>query len=287
MKNYIFAIIFILIGGGNGLYGMAQDLPFHCEKDSAEVRSIIETLSAEPNLKFNQKIAKAARLLVDKPVDDGLYTDSLYSLSINVDSFTPMSFVNSCLALAKASETPGAAWRTYSEQLRNYACRKGESDGFPSLFYHTSDWIGDNIYRGNFTEMTDRVDGTRDKTWSLDYLSVNREQIPVLSNPDTYDRVKMTEMGFRTHKIPYLPKQAISSKEVTDELREGDILVLISDKERSDFFTFGIVAIDTDGAHLIHLDSKEGKIVSESLPMKKYFNLMTKYFSGFRWIRAS
>ncbi len=268
------------------LMSIAQNpVPFHCEKDSVEIRELISSLSSDPDLTFGQRIASAAKNLTGKGRDDGMTTDSLYSLRVNVDTFTPMSFVNSCLALAKASLSPGAGWRSYSEALRNYSCRKGEDEGFPSLFYHTSDWIGDNIYRGNFSEMTERVDGTRSKTWSLDYLASNSSLFPVLSNPETLDRVRMTEMGFRTHKIPYLPKQSIGNKDIVSDLRDGDIVVLISDKDRSDFYTFGIVALEDDGPHLIHFDSKQGEVVVEPEPLKRYFNLVTKYFSGYRWIR--
>ncbi|MDE6272494.1 MAG: DUF1460 domain-containing protein [Muribaculaceae bacterium] len=268
------------------LKGTCQNsIPFHCEKDSSEIRELIRTLASEKEASFNKRVAEAAKSLVGKGADDGLTSDSLYKLRVNVDTFTPMSFVNSCLALGKASLTPGAAWRSYAEAIRNYSCRKGEDDGFSSLFYHTSDWIGDNVYRGNFTEMTDRVEGTRNKTWSLDYLTFNNEDIPALSNPETLDKVRMTEMGFRTHKIPYLPKQSITNKEIASDLRDGDIIILISDKERSDFHTFGVVSIEADGPHLIHFDRKQGIVVKEPEPLKRYFNLMAKHFSGFRWIR--
>lgn len=269
-----------------GFSGFASTLPFHCEKDSMEIRELIESLSSDPKSKRGDRILKAAESLYGKGADDSLTTDSLAGLRLNVDTFTPMSFVNTCIALAVASDTPGASWRTYSDKLKNFSCRKGENDGFVSLFYHTSDWIGDNIYRGNFTELTDRFQGARSKTMSLDYLTANRERFPALANPDAYDRVRMQEFGFRSHKVPFLPKQAISSKDVLEDLRDGDIVILISDKDRSDFFKFGIVKLEADGPHLIHFDEKQGKVVKESEPMKRYFNLMTKYFSGFRIVRV-
>lgn len=266
--------------------GQAAEIPYHCDKDSIEINRILSELASQKSLNRGKRISLAAQSLVGKGLDNSLFTDSLLTLSLNLDSLTDMSLVNTAIALAIASEDV-APERSVGKTLSNVACRKGENSGFPSLFYHTSDWIGDNIYRGNFIELTDRYDGARSKTISLDYLTANSENIPAMKNPDTYDRIRMHEMGFRTHKVPFLPKQAISGKEISSDLRDGDIIVLVSDKNRSDFFTFGIVAIEADGPHLIHVDIREGKVIKEAEPLKRYFNLMTKYFNGFRWIRVN
>ncbi len=264
----------------------ATSVPFHCENDSTEIREMVRVL-ADSKSKRGERIAMAAEMLIGKGEDSSIMTDSLAGLSINVDTFTPMSFVNTCVALASASEIPGASWRAFSDKLQGYSCRKGENEGFSSLFYHTSDWLGDNLYRGNLVELTDRYPAANSKTMSLDYLTANREKFPALSNPVVYDRVRMQELGFRSHKVPYLPKQTISSKAVAEDLRDGDVIIMISDKGRSDFFTFGIVKMEEDGPHLIHFDEKSGKVVKEPETMKRYFNLMTKYFSGFRLVRTT
>lgn len=286
---YVAALLGVIINAP--LKSSAQSsLPLHCDADTVEIRRIIteiqQSASADASMPRGQRIAAAARALVGRGADNSLTTDSAATLSVNVDSFDPMSFVNSCIALAEASETPGGAWRVYADRLRNVACRKGENQGFASLFHHTSDWIGDNIYRGNLVELTDRYEGARSKNWSLDYMTVNRDRFPAMADPELYDRIRMHEMGFRTHKVPYLPKQYVSKKEVIDDLRDGDIIILISDKDRSDYFTFGIVVFEPDGPHLVHFSEEEGRVVLEPEPLKRYFNLMTKHFSGFRLVRV-
>lgn len=286
---YIVAFLGAVLLSPVGIRAQAS-LPMHCDSDTTEIRTIITEIQQkaadEGGLSRGQRIAAAARALIGRGADNSLTTDSAATLSVNVDTFDPMSFVNSCIALAEASETPGGAWRVYADRLRNVACRKGENQGFASLFHHTSDWIGDNIYRGNLVELTDRYEGARSKNWSLDYMTVNRDRFPAMADPELYDRIRMHEMGFRTHKVPYLPKQYVSKKEVIDDLRDGDIIILISDKDRSDYFTFGIVVFEPDGPHLVHFSEEEGRVVLEPEPLKRYFNLMTKHFSGFRLVRV-
>lgn len=289
MKRYFLYLLFIFPFFSEitpNCRAQIAPLPFHCEKDTTEVRQLIDEISKHPDMPLRGRIVAAANALLGKGADESLTTDSAATLTLNVDTFTPLSFVNTCLALAKASTSPGAGWRTYSESLKNYSCRRGENEGFPSMFYHTSDWIGDNIYRGNFIEMTDRMENAKSKNWSLDHLSVNKDKYPVLNNPEIYDRVRMIEMGFRSHKIPFLAPHNISNKNVMEDLKEGDIIVMISERDRSDFLNIGIVAMEGDGPHLIHFDPSKKCIVKEPEPMKRYFNLMAKHFTGFRWIRA-
>lgn len=251
----------------------------HCPNDVAQINDIIATISRFSNR--GERVAAAAELLVGKSSDDTLATDSLYSLSIDVDTFTPISFVNTALALADASGQNGGAEIAFFNALQKYSCRMGVDDGFPSLFYHTSDWLGDNIYRGNLTELTDKGDA-RSTTASLDYLSVHPDEFAPLKNPDVYDKVRMTEMGFRSHRIPYLPKQAAGDDSL---FKSGDIVILVNLKNRSDYYTVGIIKVEDDGPHLIHLDPKSGKVVKQPDPLKRYFNSVAKYFSGFRLAR--
>lgn len=281
----IFKIAFAIFTGvaGVGAAPAAEPIPVHCEKDTAEVRELVTTLAALPTT--GERVLAAAESFVGSGHDDYLNTDSTATLRINVDTFTPLAFINASMAAAKAAEVSGGGWRAYAEALRNLACRRGEDNGFPSLFYHSSDWIGDNIYRGNFVELTDRYAGARSMTTSLDYLSTHREEFPALANPDTYDKVRMTEMGFRSHKLPYLPRQVAGDKDFIADLKNGDVIVMITNKERTDTYDIGIVKMEEDGPHLIHFDRKTGLIAEEEENLKRYFNLMAKYFGGFRWIR--
>lgn len=276
-KLIIFGMLVLFSVAANAQYR------FHCEKDTVEVREIVADIVKYDNV--GARIANAAESLIGRPADDSIRRDSTASLAINIDSFTPLSFVNSCLALARTAENARNGWRGFSEKLTDFSCRRGENNGFASLFYHTSDWIGDNVYRGNLTELTENGDA-RSMTASLDYLTVNRDEFAALKDDDVYDRVKMHEMGFRSHKIPYLPKQAAGEKAFNESVDNGDIIVLVSTKERSDYYDIGIVKMESDGPHLIHFSQRAGKVVKEPETLKRYFNSNAKYFSGFRHIRV-
>ena len=265
----------------------AEAVSMHCDNDTTEISTLVASLAADPSTPVGKRIVLAAESFIGKGADDFALTDSVGGLRLNVDTFTPMSFVNSAIAAGKSSMVDGGGWRAFNKELTNYSCRRGEDTGLHSIFYHTSDWIGDNIYRGNLIEQTDRYTGDRSLTASLDYMSVNRDKYPALANDSVYDRVRMTEMGFRSHKIPYLPKQAIGSKDLLADMRDGDIIVMVSSKDRSDWYRFGIVKMESDGPYMIYYDVKDQQVVVTPEPLKRFFAREAKYFNGFRWLRVA
>ena len=290
--SYFFKLIFklsaialIAFGPFTALAAAFSQPAFHCENDTVEIKNLLIEISPEAPL--GQRIATAAEYLKGRGLDRNIYTDSTATLRINIDEFYPMSFVNSVLALSRISGRKGAGWRAYNDALTDLSCRQGTDNGFPAIMWHVSDWAGDNIYRGNIKELTDNYPGARDMTVSLDYLSRHRDEFAVLENQEIYDSVRMLEMGFRSHKVPYLPRQAASSGEVEKDLRDGDIIALVNDKDGTDYYTIGILVIREDGPHLIHFDSNAGKVTEEAEPLKRYLNKVAKYIKGFRWLRLN
>ncbi|MDE6812088.1 MAG: DUF1460 domain-containing protein [Muribaculaceae bacterium] len=286
-------VVFISVASAGGVLPMyGEGLPpaavvpeFHCDRDTIEIRTLLG--SVESGTSRQKVMAEIAGSLKDRGADKWIYTDSMASLRINVDEFTPLSFVNTILAFGKLADNPAGGWRTFSEEFKNFSCRRNENRGFGSLMWHVADWSGDNIYRGNLKELTENYQGARSMTLSLDYLTRHREEFAALSDQDVYDGVRMMEMGFRSHKIPYLPRQAAAAKEIAEDFRDGDVIALVNDRDGSDCYAVGILAIREDGPHLIHFDKRIGKVVEEEEPLKRYLNKVAKYIKGFRWFRLS
>ena len=266
-------------------YAQAAPLPSHCENDTVEIKQILLQLADDPSASLADRVANAAEMMIGRGADGYYSTDSVGTLRLNVDTFTPETFVNTVLALADASRMTGANWRNFESRLGNLSLRRGENGGFPSIMWYSSDWIVDNTYRGNIRELTESYEGSRSTTKSLDAITRNRDKVAPLSNPDIFDKVRMTEMGYRTHRLPYLPKSSISRKDVDADMQNGDILVLLQKGDGFDTYRMGIVKVDPDGKHFICFDPQKGEVVKESEPLKRYFNLVTKHFSGYRWLR--
>lgn len=274
---------------------------------SFSLQSLAQTESPQPQPSDDFQLSEISRLLhlpglsLDNPAEncgiiatalvgrghDSYYnTDSVANLRLNVTTFTPMSFVNNVIALARAAtKSTDPAVSDFSTALRESWCRRGMDNGFTSLMWHVSDWAGDNIYRNYITEITENYDGTIDRMKSLDYLTRHRNEYAALSDSATYQKIRMTEMGFRTHRVPTLKKETINRKQLLSDLRNGDILVMNPQEDGIDFRYIGFIVIREDGPHFIHYSPEEEKIIEEKEPLQRYFKLKTKIFNGYRLFR--
>lgn len=260
----------------------------HCSRDTIKINEILLNLK-EGDDNIGARMVKAATLLQGSGPDEYYEKDSVADLRLNVESFTPLTFVNNVIALAKASEQHGFSdWRTFASEFENISCRKGEFTGYPSIMYHTSDWIIDNTARGNLRELTeDYSGGVVPRTKSLDQMTRHRSDFAALADSANYESVRMMELGFRTHRIPTLKKETIKKKEILDDLRQGDILIMVPGKEGIDCYDIGIINIKEDGPHLIHLSPAAGQVIEEEETLMRYMPLVTKNFQGYRLIRVT
>lgn len=258
----------------------------HCAEDTTEINTILKEISDKSGLTEGALRAEIALRFVGRPIDKDYATDSLARPQLNVHTFTPLSLINTTEAIVKASKTPGASgWRAVAAEYDKIACRRGIDEGFPSLVWLGSDWIADNIYRGNIKELTENYDGASSKTKSLDYMTRHRDDFAALADDEIYDKVMMTEMGFRTHRLPFLKRQHIERKDVADEMQDGDILMLLTNEEGIDIWRVGYVVSQEDGRHLVWLDPQKGEVVMEKMPIDRFFKFAAKHFYGFRWLR--
>lgn len=282
-KSRLF-FLFLILCGVVGVY--AKDLPLHSDADAAGIESLLASLHDGP-LPLADRIVMAAKAFEGAGEDDYYSSDSIAALRINTQAFSPLMFVNTVVALAKASEAPGRVdLGTFSEELEDISCRRGQYTGFPSIMFHAADWIGDNSARGNITELTENYAGVVARTKSLDEMTRNRRNYAALADSATFEAVRMTEMGFRTHRIPSLKKETIKKKEVTDDLRNGDIILLVPSRDGVDLYDIGFIVIEDGTPHLIHLSPQTHTVVNEQEDLARYMQLMTKYFQGYRIIRV-
>ena len=261
-------------------------MPYKSPEDTVRVNGIIGLLRSGNSLSTGDKLVLAAEELLDAEYDDYYEADSVANLRINLETFSPLMFVNDVIALVLAAESPGMAdWNTFAKNLENIACRRGENNGFPSLMYHTSDWIGDNISRGNVKELTENYSGVIPRTKSLDEMTRRRDHFAALKDSAVFENVRMTEMGFRTHRVPTLKKETIKNKDIVDDLENGDIIILVPNRDGIDCYDIGFVVKENGTPHFIHVSPSSKKVVKEKDEMSRYMSLVTKHFQGYRIIR--
>lgn len=269
--------------GVSGAASAARDYRYHCGEDTVFAQKAITELSATENL--GKRIVAAAHMLEGIPLAASVENDSVGTLMVNFHSFDNLDFITSVMALARSTGMQGADWRTYASMLENVGRMKGEDKGFASKLKYGSQWIVDNIYRGNIKDMTEYFEGSTFKTKTLDHFTRNRDLYPALADSATYEEQRMVEMGFYSHKIPHVKKQTINNRNFSELLKDGDIIMLLPKEPDYDLYDVGVVEIKEDGPHLIHLSREAGKVTADEYPLSRLFKLESQHFYGFRFLR--
>ena len=265
-------------------YAEGEAVRVHCPSDTASAMETVRRFAA-PGSYPSAVAGDIAMLFEGIPYESAMRTDSAGMLQLRLDAFDEMSFVNTVGALSKTAVRPGVARiRDIEEALVSMSCRRGEESGFPSIMAYGADWAVDNKGRGNVVELTESFSRLF-KTKSLDYLTRHRSEFPALADSAAFDRQKMIEMGFRSHKIPYMKRQSFEWKDVESEMADGDIVMMLGNNPEFDWLAVGFVIQKEDGFHLLHASPEEGKVVLEEMPLSRYVKIYAGQIFGYRWFR--
>ena len=269
-----------------------ESVAFHCEKDTV----LINTLLASPELNSlapGERVAFFAKKLVGSP--SSLRTEILdaesHEFTVNIHEFTPLSLSSTCIALAQAYESSSAPnWRDFADKFENVMYKKGVATDFVSRFLYPSDWISDNIFRGNVTDATMYFDGlnSKKKEKSIDYISHHRDAIKALADSTNFERLKMLEMGFRNHQIPYITNgDLMNSSRFNPKAKDGDIFFLLTPDFNLDSREMGILVRDGNQLLIIQQSPSIEAVTLEELPFENYVKRNVKRIQGARIIRIA
>lgn len=206
------------------------------------------------------------------------------ALTINLEEFDCTTFVETVTALALTIEEGKNSWQDFANSLETLRYRQGEVNGYASRLHYFSDWIVSNTHRGIVKEVTDRIPQSDSQIKTLDFMSRNRSAYPALADSADYAGIKNMEVGFRSHRFPYIKSARLTAKQVMGALKAGDIIALTTKTNGLDVSHVGILVIEKDGPHLLHASSKEGKVVIDKLPLTEYMR-KSPNLTGIRVIR--
>ncbi|MBD5203826.1 MAG: DUF1460 domain-containing protein [Bacteroidales bacterium] len=259
----------------------------HCEADREKASQILEEVMEMPS--SGERIIAAARALKGVRTGESALHDTIGSAEINLHELSPLDFASTVLAFAKAASTsrqPG--FDDFADSFVNLSRRRGEDGGFASRLFYSADWTVDNIYRGNLTELTDRLPDNVFRTRSFDHYTSHRDLYPALRDSDEYEKVRMVEMGYRSHKVPYMKKQTIGKKDVKEIVTTGDVIILLSKDSDGDIQDIGFIEKTPDGnMYLIHSNPSGGFVKEENVSLERFFKLAGQYFAGYRLLHPT
>ena len=262
------------------------EVRFHNEK--SDTLRLNELLSKGPDNRAssNATIATLGREFIGTPYVASTLEDTEERLTVNLDELDCTTYVETVMALALTLEEGRTSWRDFLYNLERLRYRNGTVDGYGSRLHYVSDWVVDNVHRGTFREVTNQIPQHDYQVKTLDYMSSHRDSYPQLADSVQFERIKSMEIGYRSHRYPYIKKERLNNKPVKEALREGDIIAITTRTPGLDVSHFGIVVIEKGVPYLMHASSAAKEVVIDKQPL---FDMLrrSKTATGIRVFRLN
>lgn len=259
---------------------MIENIAFHNEaRDTAKIMNLLNSPETSENA---TSLSAIAQKLIGSPYRGGTLEGDMECLRVNMDEFDCMTFVETVIALAITRSERKHSWRDFIYNLGELRYRDGIADGYASRLHYFSDWIVRNAYKGTIEEVTNRFEGVSYEVKTIDFMTAHRDLYPTLENPEEYERMKNVEIGYRSHRYPFIKTSQIA-KAGRGFLKEGDIIAFTTPKQGLDVTHVGILTFVDGEPRLIHASSKKGEVTIEESPLEKYANRLRA--KGIRVVR--
>lgn len=264
------------------------DIPkyrFHCDRDTIEIADMLARLAPMADRPINEIAVAAASLLEGRPYVGHTLEGDVEQMVINVDQLDCVTFVENCFAMARTVSEGRRSWREFARNIESLRYRKGVQGTYDTRLHYTTDWINDNVYRGNIIDVTPTLAGARSMTKTLDFMTRNRQLYPALKDDSVYNRCRDIEAGLRSMLIPYVTRESSNQKNVICDLRDGDMISFLSPKSNLDSSHVALLRIIDGKPYMMHASMKAGKVVFENEPLWNYFKYSKRDAPGFRVLR--
>lgn len=117
-------------------------------------------------------------------------------------------------------------------------------------------------------------------------MTLHPELYPALKDSLQYEKMKVLEMGFCNYRIPYLKKESVYKKKVTDTFENGDIIIFLTKDADLDASHIGLLEMRDGVPYVVHASQAEGKVTKMTAPLSDYFKHEGRNVAGYRIVRA-
>lgn len=285
MRNIIYTIASILLASLTAHAIAPAQVRYHDE--AADTTRINDLLIEAAAVDFADS-GKAAEWFAMKFLGTPYVAHTLEGdpemLTVNVDELDCTTFVETVMALAITRQERRQSWRDFIHNLERVRYRGGELAGYPSRLHYNAEWVADNVHRGNITDVTTRFPRCNYVTKTIDFMSANAEKYAALKDSANLAGIKNMEIGFRSHRIPYIKTIDLVRPEVKAAFRTGDILGFTTTLKNLDITHMGMIVMRDGEPYVIHASMNAGKVVLSERPIDVFLK-RNRAFTGVRVLR--
>jgi hypothetical protein len=194
---------------------------------------------------------------------------SLEPLTLWLTRFDCVSLVESCLAVARASEDDSApTWKRFGREVERMRYRGGVRRDYVSRLHYFSEWIADGESRGLVRDLGADLGGEFDKR-PLRFMTEHRASYRALAGDVVFRRIRAMERGLDGHWRRVIPTARIA--EVSERIESGDVLAFATAIPGLDVTHSALAYRDTDGVlRVLHAPLSGGAVEVSRLALPEY-----------------
>ncbi len=254
--------------------------------DTLRINEVLNKLTKLNLRQPGDMVAAAGQEFIGAPyVAHTLEGDQEY-LTVNMEQLDCTTFVENALALAMTLNEHRNSWRDYLYNLERERYRNGTLHGYSSRLHYISDWAVDNMHRGNIIDATPTFTNYAYAIKSLDFMSTHADKYAALADSANLAEIKAVEMGYRSHRFPYIKTMDTGNKNVVADFKNGDIVAFVLKDKNLDVGHMGILLIKDGQPYVMHASMSQGKVVVSDAPLQEFLK-KNRNFIGVRVFRLA
>jgi N-acetylmuramoyl-L-alanine amidase-like protein len=208
---------------------------FLADTDEARLAAWSSTLRREApafrSQPFGRRAARVGELAIGSPyeafmleayIKAGGNPAGLEPLALSLTKFDCVTLVESCLAVARASDKSATpSWQAFAHEIERMRYRGGKREGYASRLHYFSEWITDGERRGLVHDLGKELGGVND-TRPLRFMTEHRSSYPALADDGVYRAIGEMERSLDNN--PRYVVLAERIPQVVDRIETGDVL---------------------------------------------------------------
>ena len=252
-----------------------MNMRFHCENDTLKINNLLKAGLESGISNGNELVEFYAKKLLDIPYVAHTLEGDTEMLTINIDELDCTTYVETVYALASTTLSHRTTWRDFANKLESVRYRNGIMNDYTSRLHYISEWIIDNSARGNLEEITTDFGGHKHLIKTIDFMSKHREYYPAMQDSIIFEKIRNAEIGYRSHRFPYIKKELLYSKNIINTFESGDIIAMVTKTKGLDISHLGIVLKENNKLYFINASMGGKKVQIEK-------SLFADYLKGIR-----
>jgi len=211
-------------------------------------------------LPLGSLMARLGRELLGTPYVGGtLEGDGPEVCRLRLDGLDCVTFFETVLNLARNLKLGISGYERLRDSIVRTRYRAGRLDGYTSRLHYTTEWILDNVSKGIVTDISQQLGG-RPVQMKLDFMSTHPQYYPALrDNASAVQRIAEIEQRLQSKTMHVIPREKIAA--IESDLRDGDIVAIMTSKKGLDYAHTGIVVREGRRARLMHASSTKKQVI--------------------------